>query len=81
MKSKLFIYSKHSYYHFVLNPQKNILYTVIQTSRKHCRSMPPLDIFFSASSSPKFNELANISTSAMLTNLCKKETATSIGIP
>lgn len=39
------------------------------TNRKHCLKIPPLDIFFSASSSPKFNELANISTSAMLTSL------------
>lgn len=56
-------------------------WTIIQTSLKHCLRIPPLDIFFSASSSPKFKELAKISTSAMLTSLCRKETATSIGIP
>lgn len=52
-----------------------------RTSLKHCRKIPPLDIFFSDSSSPKLRELANISTSAMLTSLWRKETATSIGMP
>lgn len=51
------------------------------TSRRHCRKIPPLDIFFSASSSPKFKELAKIRTSAMLTNRCRNDTATSIGMP
>lgn len=59
----------------------NIFVEFELTNLKHCLKIPPLDIFFSASSSPKFSELANIRTSAMLTNLCKKETATSIGIP
>lgn len=39
----------------------------VHTNRKHCRNIPPLDIFFSASNSLKFNELAKISTSAILT--------------
>lgn len=53
----------------------------VQTRRKHWRKIPPLDIFFSASSSPKFSELAKINTSAILTNRCKNDTATSNGIP
>lgn len=53
----------------------------VHTSRKHCLKIPPLDMFFSASSSPKFKELANIKTSAILTSRCRKDTATSRGIP
>lgn len=54
---------------------------IILTSRRHCLSIPPLLMFFSASSSPKLSELAKIRTSAILTNRCRKLTATSIGIP
>lgn len=53
----------------------------VHTRRKHCLNIPPLDIFFSASNSPKFNELANIKTSAMFTSRCRNETATSSGMP
>ena len=51
------------------------------TSRKHCSRIHPLSMFFSASNYPKFNEMAKIRTSAMLTKRCKNETATSIGMP
>ena len=34
----------------------------VHTKRKHCRNIPPLDIFFSASNSLKFSELAKIKT-------------------
>lgn len=53
----------------------------VLTNLRHCLNIPPLDMFFSASNSAKFNALANISTSAIETNRCKKVTATSTGIP
>lgn len=53
----------------------------VVTNRRHCRKIPPLDMFFSASSSPKLSELANTRTSAMLTSRCRNDTATSTGIP
>jgi len=59
-----------------------VCYTRLQlTSRRHWRKIPPLDMFFSASSSPKLSELAKMRTSAMFTSRCRNDTATSIGIP
>ena len=46
-------------------------------SRRHCRRMPPDDMFFSASISVKLRELAKISTSTRLTRRCRKVTEAS----
>lgn len=53
----------------------------VLTSRKHCRRMPPLDIFFSASNSAKLSAEAKMRTSAIDTSRWRKVTATSTGMP
>lgn len=50
-------------------------------SRRHCRRIPPDDIFFSASISVNPRELANISTSTRLISLCKNVTEVSTERP
>ena len=55
--------------------------SVSRTSLRHCLRMPPLDMFFSASSSEKLRDEAKTRTSAMLTKRCKNETATSTPMP
>lgn len=49
--------------------------------RRHCRRMPPDDMFFSASISVKLSELAKIRTSTRLTRRCKKVTEASTDKP
>ena len=41
----------------------------VHTSRKHCLKIPPLDMFFSASSSAKLRLEAKTKTSAMASSL------------
>ena len=60
---------------------KQFLTAHVHTNLRHCLRIPPEDIFFSASRSAKFRDDAKISTSAITTNLCKNEIATSMGIP
>lgn len=50
-------------------------------NRRHCRKMPPDDIFFSASISVKPNELAKIRTSTRLIALWRNVIAVSIERP
>ena len=53
----------------------------VQTKRRHCLRIPPLDMFFSASKSAKLRLDAKIRTSAITTSLWRKEMATSMGMP
>jgi hypothetical protein len=79
------------YQMLVIHPVFNLIFNILPrvlcyirlelTSRRHWRKIPPLDMFFSASSSPKLSELAKMRTSAMFTSRCRNDTATSIGIP
>lgn len=50
-------------------------------SRRHCRIRPPEDMFFSASISLKFRELAKTSTSTMAISRLRKVTAVSADMP
>lgn len=49
--------------------------------RRHCRRMPPDDMFFSASISAKLRELAKMRTSSRLMSRCKKVTEASTAKP
>lgn len=49
--------------------------------RRHCRRMPPDDMFFSASISVKLRELAKMRTSTRLMRRCKKVTEASTARP
>jgi len=79
------------YQMLVIHPVFNLIFNILPiqlcyirpelTRRRHWRKIPPLDMFFSASSSPKLSELAKMRTSAMFTSRCRNDTATSIGIP
>lgn len=50
-------------------------------SRRHCRNIPPDDIFFSDSISVNPRELANINTSTRLVNRWRNATEASIDNP
>lgn len=81
------LYQQYFMYHRV---SKKNLQVIIQhaplfitdlPSLRHCRIKPPEDMFFSASISLKFRELANTSTSTIAINRLRKVTAVSADMP